>query len=422
MRGIRRTPRDHQSDDLPHVELAARTNRPLDLNAPAKSTRLVYVDRLRVFTVVLVFLIHVCEVFNPWDEWHITSAARSRVAGEIVVVMAPWIMPLFMLLAGVSAFYSLQRRRNGEYVRERLIRIFLPLVLGVLILVPPQVYLERRLRGQFSGNFFQFYPHFFEGFYPQGNFSWHHLWFLGHLMVYSILALPLFRFLQHPRGRRMLESLSRLCSSPHGLLWLALPLILERLLLWPLFVERHMLSSDWSNHAILFVAYVYGFLLAATPSLGVAIDAQRRWTALVAAATTGIMVCGTLGGVLPSRIPEPYAPGYVVFWILYAVGAWACVLTVLGLGRKWLSKEGAELRYGREIGYEWYLAHQTVIVAAAYWVVRWKIGLLEQFVAILAISVTGTFAVVELYRFGWNAIRLSFQSLFVSEPEAPRDS
>jgi hypothetical protein len=77
------------------------------------------VDQLRMLAVAGVFLIHVCEVFNPFDDWHIPNAERSRLAGEVAVIMAPWIMLLFMLLTGVSAWYSLERRGNVAYVRER---------------------------------------------------------------------------------------------------------------------------------------------------------------------------------------------------------------------------------------------------------------------------------------------------------------
>jgi len=46
----------------------------------------------------------------------------------------------------------------------------------------------------------QFYPRFFERVYPEGNFSYHHLWFLAYLLVYSFLALPLFAALRTERG------------------------------------------------------------------------------------------------------------------------------------------------------------------------------------------------------------------------------
>lgn len=367
---------------------------PRDTEAP--SARLVYVDWLRVLALLGVFVIHVCSVFDPWDEWHITNTERSRAIGEIIVLMAPWIMPLFMLLAGVSASYSLAHRDNHEYLRERRVRLLRPLVLGVLLLVPPQVYLERRLGGRFSGSFWAFYPHFFQGIYPEGNFSWHHLWFLGHLFVYSVVALPLFRYWQSERGRPQLRRIARICGGRAGLIWLALPLVLERHLLFWVFRERHMLTSDWSNVAILFVAYVYGFVLAAEPGLGVDIDAQWRKALVVALAATVVLVAGTWRGILPARIPDPYAPGYLVFWSLYALGAWAAMVGVLGAARGRLRRETRLLRFGRRTGFAWYVVHQPIIVAVAYLVVQWQTAVALKLAAIFVASIAGTLVVSEL--------------------------
>jgi len=161
-----------------------------------------------------------------------------------------------------------------------------------------------------------------------------------------------------------------------------------------------MLTSDWSNHALLFVAYLYGFIFAATPALGAAIDAQWTSTLLVALASTAMLGAGTWANVVPSNLPPPYSWKYLLFWSLYAIGAWAWVVTALGIGRRWLRREGVELRYGREIGYDWYVLHQPVIVAAAYWIVTWRVGLPEQFVAVLGISAFATWVGVEVLRSG----------------------
>jgi ABC-type cobalamin transport system ATPase subunit len=88
------------------VSFTDRGGRLSDLDYPFVSSysapRLVYVDRLRVFAVAGVFLIHICEVFNPWDEWHITSLERSRAAGEVLDE------------PGVGAVYALLRRLQLE--------------------------------------------------------------------------------------------------------------------------------------------------------------------------------------------------------------------------------------------------------------------------------------------------------------------
>ena len=372
---------------------------------PAPGRRLASVDALRVYVVALVFVIHVCEVFNPWDEWHITNAERSRVLGEVVVLMAPWIMPLVMLLAGVSAWYSLPTRDNGAYVRERTQRVLLPLVLGILVLVPPQVWLERRFRHEFHGSLLEFYPRFFDGIYPTGNFSWHHLWFLGHLYLYSLLALPLFRYLQRRKGARVLAFLARLASGRAGLVWLALPLVVERMLLWGLFPERHMLTSDWSNHALLFVAYVYGFVLAGVPSLRVAMDAQ--WPRALVVALTGMtaLMLGTWYDVVPWRLPSPYSVRYLAFWMLYAWCAWAWIIVALGAGRRWLDREDARLRRAEPMAYSWYVLHQPVIVAIAYLVVPWREPLVVKAAALFIASAGATHGTVLAVRMAWRTAR-----------------
>ena len=373
----------------------------LDTAMPSDRTqdgRLVYVDNLRALLIVAVFFVHVAEVFNPWDEWHITNAVRSRAVGEVAVVLASWIMPLVMLLAGVSAWYSLRHRSNGDYVRERVIRVLLPLVVGTLVLVPPQVYLERRLHGDFTGSFVSFLPRFFDGIYPRGNLSWHHLWFLAHLFVYSLVALPLFRYWQRASNRSRLAWVARVCGGPFGIFWLALPLVVERQLLWGLFPERHMLAADWSNHALLLIAYVYGFVLAGEAWLGDDIDAQWRGALGIALAMTGALIVGTWTGVIPGRIPPPYTPRYLLFWTVYAVSAWACMVAALGAARRWLRTDTPLLRYGQRMSFGWYLVHQPVIVAVAYVVVRWQVGTAEKVAAVFAFSMVGTVVLTELLR------------------------
>ena len=360
--------------------------------------RLRYVDALRAYAVGLVFVIHVCEVFNPWDEWHITNAERSRVLGELVVLMAPWIMPLVMLLAGVSAWYALPMRNNAAYVRERAQRVFLPLVGGTILLVPVQVWLERRLHGEFAGSLLEFYPQFFDGIYPAGNFSWHHLWFLAHLFAYSLLALPVFRYLQRPEGRRLLELFGRIGSEPGGVMWLALPLILERSLLWGLLPEHHMLTSDWSNHALLFVAYVYGFVLAGSPTIRTAIDAQWRRAGAVAVLSTATLMVGTWRGVVPARMPPPYTLSYLAFWTLYGWCAWAWMVSALGFARRYLDRADRVSRTAAPHAYAWYVLHQPIVVAVAFVVVQWRAPLPAKATVLFVTSGVATILAARLLR------------------------
>src|SRR5688572_25318031 len=77
------------------------------------------VDWLRIVGMAAVFVVHVALVFVPWAPWHIQSRARSDALGQLVLAVAPWVMPLFMMLAGESAYFSLRRRTGRSFVAER---------------------------------------------------------------------------------------------------------------------------------------------------------------------------------------------------------------------------------------------------------------------------------------------------------------
>jgi ABC-type sugar transport system permease subunit len=151
------------------------------------------IDWLRVGAIFLVFVVHSAQIFSPIESWHIDSPESSRLLGQFTVFLGPWIMPLFMLLAGASAWYARRRRSDREYLQVRVARLLVPLVAGTLLVVPPQVYYRRLFRGEFEGTFLAFYPSFFDGVFPEGNLSYGHLWFIAYLFLYMLAGVVVFR-------------------------------------------------------------------------------------------------------------------------------------------------------------------------------------------------------------------------------------
>ena len=86
---------------------------------------------------------------------------------------------------------------------ERCRCLLAPLLFAVLVIVHLQTYLERLRENPFNGTYLDFYPHLFDGVYPQGNFNWNHLWFLRYLFIFSLAALPLLRRWKTAEGRSM---------------------------------------------------------------------------------------------------------------------------------------------------------------------------------------------------------------------------
>jgi len=114
---------------------------------------------------------------------------------------------------------------------------------------------------------------------------------------------------------------------------------------------------------------------------------------------TALLLVGTWTGVVPGRVPPPYSVTYLLFWTVYAVGAWAWMAALVGLARQHSVSDTAAFRYGRRMGYAWYIVHQPVIIAVAYLAVQMPAQVGVKYLVILVVSLVGTVAITELLRF-----------------------
>lgn len=320
--------------------------------------------------MLAVFAVHAAEPFNPWDEWHVRSPERSKWLGELVLLLAPWVMPLFILLAGASAWHSLSKRSARAYLHERVTRLIVPLIAGILLLVPPQMYVDRRQRGLFDGSLLEFYPHFFDGVYPNGNFAWLHLWFLGVLAALALVTLPLFGWLRGARGRQTMQAVGKLCTPPGAILLLALPVIVVRVTLWAAFPQSRPVVADWSNRTTLLAMFVAGYIIAGEPGLLRAVDRQWRIALGVAVAFSMAMFAWAWPGDVTQRFEVPFSARYVMFWSVYTVGAWAWSVALLGAARELRQYPTRLVERGRLLLNPFYMLHQPVVVIAAFYLIR----------------------------------------------------
>jgi hypothetical protein len=261
----------------------ALRNAPVPSGPAARPERRHEIDALRVVAILLGIVFNSARAFNL-EPWHVQNAQLSREMELLITFMTPWRMPLLFLLAGAGTYFALGFRSGRRYALERLHRLFVPLLTGMLFLVPVQVYVER-ISGwvatrmspvDFDGSFLAFWPTVFtSGPYPEGNLSWHHLWFIAYLLFYSLLALPLFLVFRGERGRRFTGWLAGRFASPGSTLALAMPLLLIESFLRPVFGSTDMLFNDWANNAHYLTLFVYGYLLLAEPRLGRAIERDR---------------------------------------------------------------------------------------------------------------------------------------------------
>ena len=110
----------------------------IEENIEAKPTRRYDIDALRVYAVILLIIFHTAMLFAYGTPYFIQNAELSLEMLIFVFIVNIFHMPLFFLLAGMSTSYALNFRTGTEYLKERVRRIFIPLILGIFIVIPPK--------------------------------------------------------------------------------------------------------------------------------------------------------------------------------------------------------------------------------------------------------------------------------------------
>jgi glucans biosynthesis protein C len=367
------------------------------------TVRYEFLDWLRVLAIALLVFYHTGMMFVGWG-WHIENAELLTALRWPMGIAHRLRMPLLFVIAGAGLWFALRSRSGREVLRERSLRLLLPAVVGSLLIVSPQIYYERLFRGQWDGGYLHFFWERVLQFqpYPQGDFSWHHLWFIVYLYVYVLLLLPVMLW-----WRRREQ---RLQPGP-WLYGLMLPLAGNEVLLRPLFPETHNLVADWYlfNHYLLLT--IYGFLLASMPQVWDWLAGQRRVALLGAVGVLAIAIPLLVAGVIDDRS--------ALDSIVANVFTWLGLMALLGYGRRYLRRDSPLLRWSRDASYPIYILHKTVIVAVGYYVIQWAWHPWLKFAVVVAATLVSCVLIYELAVRRWTPLRLIFGLKVQPAPARP---
>jgi len=387
-------------------------------------------DLIRMTIVVGLVFFHTALIFDPGD-YYVDNRPPNYFMTLCVFFVQLWGMPLMFIVAGAGVWHSLRARTPRAFVLERLRRLLVPLLVGIALVVPPQVYFSLLASNQDPGPYWQFLGRFFDlrlafdfpgvvhSDDPDQLFEMAHLWFLWYLLIYSLLLLPAVLFLQRGLDRRLMARLLRLCRRPGGSFLLVLPIaaIEGGLGTWD--------TGGWNGYAYLpFLGY--GFLIAASRQLATTIREQWRQVLAVAVAVLPLLFVIAhfdIGG--PDRnLGRDYDHWSVVWRLLKATAGWAWAIAIFG----WVSSlarpvrgpdaspasgDGGRLltgvgRYANEAVLPFYVLHQTAIVVIGFYVVQWQVGVLSKYTLISVASLVSTLAIYELCIRRANPTRVLF--------------
>jgi hypothetical protein len=338
--------------------------------------RIYYIDWLRISAIVIVFLFHSSHFFDP-IYWHVKNPQTSQSVLLFLEFVNIWIMPLFFFLSGASAIFGL-KKPFPKFAAGKVTRLLVPYVMGVLILIPPQKYVEAVSHNTFSGGYLQFLGVYFGGRaidYPMG-FSplWisaisYHLWFLGHLLIISLALFPLLRWISR-NGSLMLNWLEKVTSFTGGAILLFLPVAVERVLLKKHFPDY----TGWCDLIMNSLYFLMGFIFTIHEGLKKSL-LRSRYIALVIGTilfVVYIISFSVKGTFIHELFQNNKVFGYYAFQeSAGALATWTWMIFIISMGMKYFDRESDYRQQLNEAVLPFYILHQTVLLLIGYIVVKW---------------------------------------------------
>ncbi len=364
-------------------------------------------DWLRLVAIIILLFYHTGMLFNPW-EWHIKNNDTSESFRYWMIWLQYWRMPLLLFISGAGTYMAISKRTSEQFAFERFKRLFIPLVFGMFVIVPPQIYYENindyKSYSDFYKTVFDFIP------YPEGSFSWHHLWFICYLFFFSLIALPVLKFLCSERSNVFSEKAGRILSSPAGILFVpSIIILISQVLLLPYFPEQtHGLIDDWAFFVFYFLFFLFGMVCYSNINLWNSIGKNRKHL-LMAAVFILIPFYGVyfhFRGIV--TLPWDIETVETIFRGIAIFVSWFWVITVIAFGQYYLNRPHPWLRYFNEGLYPFYILHQTAIIAIGYYICQlpWTISTKFWIVSLLTL-VSCILVFVFLIR-PFNAMRFLF--------------
>ena len=322
-------------------------------------------DWLRIIAFGLLIFYHTGMFYVTWG-WHVKSDHASHAIEPIMRLVNPWRLDLLFFISGVATRFLADKMPAWQLGLSRFNRLFWPLLFGMLVIVPPQSFLQLIEQYGFHGSYGDFYLKYLTAYHGWCNAdgcltvpTWNHLWYVAYLLAYCLIFAALWPLLKRiPMGW---------AKSFPAWVYVAVPLVyywFGDYFLDPLFPQTHAFVGDWYVHYDSAGFFVMGVLVARFDRL-FDIAAKLRFVSLALglAAYAGLEYlrhawsAGQISDFNAELVGNPIEAAQAVF----------LMLALLGFARRYLANaDGPIRRTLTEAIFPFYIIHQTIIVVAAY--------------------------------------------------------
>lgn len=340
------------------------------------TSRLHYLDTMRGVLMLLGVVLHSARPYSS-GTWRVNDVQEIPALDAVGSSLHLFRMPAFFVVAGFFAMYLVCHRPTGVFLRERMQRVGVPLVVMLFSVNVAQLWFLSAGRHGSAESFFR------ETLLPalmDGNLA-SHLWFLACLAIYFAMTAAV-----APQLRRMAAIRPERWSprTTDSIFVVALAAGVGAPLATAV-VAKLLPSLD---------AYVLGLVQFSTVlgylpffAVGVMLCAYPRMLDRFARITPWVVVlalCAGAGMYVASG--QESLAGKALFVLSRALLAWMVVRAVFWFFRRYLDRPSATFRYLSDASYSVYLFHHIVVILAATWLLGVDTSGWLKFIAVLTIA------------------------------------
>ena len=346
-------------------------------------------DWLRIGAFALLIFYHIGMVFVPWG-FHAQTAHPIDWVAIPMMAINPWRLALLFVVSGYASRALIDKGVGlGAFARSRSARLLVPLLFGVIVIVPLQPWIELTTQRGYTGSFWTFLAHDYFAFAKVSGIglpATQHLWFVLYLWCYTMLLALIAALLG---GRSLQRGFDALFGGIR--LWIlpVLWLVLVSAWLFPGARETHAWWGDWVAHATYLPAFLFGFGFAGSRAGFAATARWWRWAAAVAVLAYAVVVA--IEYAWPVDVMPPFPYGHI-FAAGRAVQGWSAVVALIGFADLHWNHDHPWRATLTEAVFPFYIIHQTVIVGVEGALLPYGLHPAAEFAALVLCTVIGCWA------------------------------
>ena len=328
-------------------------------------------DWLRVFALGLLIFYHTAMVFVAEWGFHFKSVYQSESLQHIMLIVEPWRMACLWFISGVALQTAFSHVSSSQLILRRSFHLLFPLLIGVLVVVPPQLYVEMTTSGHLEMSFIEFMREFFStnspifnnyqsGIWPHIDVN--HLWYLRSLWKYSLVIIVCSPMLNSDLIHRYLDTLIA------NKLWL-----IVLLCYLPLVWLQFFLDGDDKRYVSGFVFLLYGFIAAKHPVIWSKLARNLSLIATVALLNFVFMQV-FYHMTFSSAFQSLDADWLPALRVSYSMAKLLGLFTMLAIASRFFNRKSDTVSRLNEYVYPCYILHQTYIVVIAWLLSFYTLG------------------------------------------------